>query len=154
MFLFPPVLSAANCGDTEYIKGYLGVWSTQCRLGELSWKQSCVGDSASVVLSLAFTVLGVKRVGRNHSRTLCVIIGLCRDLLLVWCSVGQFLAPLLFTATPGAAFCSRPPQPCCRFPARTRFMQAQVWRGQPVQCVGLGNILSALKYCLCVTEEM
>lgn len=77
--------------------------------GKSDWKQSCVGDSTTVVLNLFFTVLGVKGMGRNHGHTLYIIIGLYRDLLLPWCSVGQFLAPLLFTATAGAVFCSRPP---------------------------------------------
>lgn len=80
---------------------WLHAWITLCRLREPSWKQSCVDDSAAVVLNLAFTVLRVKGVGRDHSRTLCIISGLCRDLLLPQRSVGQFLAPLLLTA--GAA---------------------------------------------------
>lgn len=78
--------------------GCLHARITLCRLGEPGWKQSCVDDSAAVVLNLVFTVLGVEGVGRNHSRTLCIITGLSRDLLLPQCSVGQFLAPLLLTA--------------------------------------------------------
>lgn len=36
-----------------------------------SWLElSCGGDSATVVLSLAFTVLGAKGVGRNQSPSL------------------------------------------------------------------------------------
>lgn len=50
-------------------------------------------------------MLGVKGVGRNHSHTICIMIGLCRDLLFPWCSVRQFLALLLFTAAAGAVFC-------------------------------------------------
>lgn len=63
-----------------------------------------VGDSTTVVLNLAFAVLGAKGVGRNHSHTLCSITGLCKDLLLPWCSGGQFLALMLLTATAGAEF--------------------------------------------------
>lgn len=37
--------------------------------GGVSWNLSCAGDSATVVLSLVFTVLGAKGVGRNQSPT-------------------------------------------------------------------------------------
>lgn len=63
-----------------------------CEVLDTGWENqsgnSRVGESATVVLNLAFTVLGVKGVRRNQSHTLCIIIGLCRDLLLPWCSGG------------------------------------------------------------------